>query len=96
MTPSPTKPDICNLVKTVINSSSFAADIDLIDSGLLDSLALVSLIMELEQAYGIEVSYETLEVDQFRTIDSIVTFVLTAQLQAAPAVLTDSAQRSIN
>lgn len=96
MTLSPTNQDICNLVKTVINSSSLKPDIDLIDSGLLDSLALVSLIMELEQAYNIQVSYETLEVDQFRSIDSIVTFVQTAQLQAAPEAQVDSAQHSVN
>lgn len=44
---------------------------DVIETGVLDSLALVSLIAEIEQLAGIEIPFETLEVDDFRTVESI-------------------------
>jgi len=46
-------------------------DTDMIESGLLDSLSLVTVIFELEQRYGVSIPFETLEVDDFRTVDAI-------------------------
>ena len=50
---------------------------DMIDSGLLDSLGLVSLIAEIEHEFQLELSLEDLDVNQFRSADRI------AQLLAA-------------
>ena len=49
---------------------------DLIDEGLLDSLVFVDLIMHLEQMAGREISIADLELDQFRSVDRIATFLL--------------------
>lgn len=46
-------------------------NLDLIEAGLLDSLGLVSLVAELEERIGAEIPFETLEIDDFRTIASI-------------------------
>lgn len=59
----------------VLNTDIPSDAIDLIDSGMLDSLALVTLILELETNFNITVSYDNLEVDNFRTVDSIAKFV---------------------
>lgn len=52
-----------------------SADTDLLDGGLLDSLALVNLIVALEQAFGIGILDRDFEVDSFRTADRIAAFI---------------------
>ena len=42
------------------------ADTDLIDGGLLDSLAMVSLIAQLEIDFGFTVNFEQLDLEDFR------------------------------
>jgi acyl carrier protein len=48
---------------------------DLLSTGLLDSLTLVELLVHLEQSFGVQVSVDDLEMDNFRTIDSIATYI---------------------
>ena len=71
--------EMISQVRELINQVLGQADIDdttdLIDTGVLDSLALVSLIMELEMTFDFTVSYDDLEVDAFRSILSITSFV---------------------
>lgn len=50
-------------------------DIPLRTSGVLDSLATLSLISFIEQEYGIEVEAHETDVDNFDRIDDIVAFV---------------------
>lgn len=47
-------------------------DLDMIGSGLLDSLGLVTLVYELEQRFDVSIPFDTLEVDDFRTVEAIV------------------------
>ena len=46
-------------------------DVDVIESGLLDSLGLVTLVVELERRCNVTIPFETLDVDDFRTVRSI-------------------------
>jgi acyl carrier protein len=55
-----------------------APDADIIDGGLLDSLALVTLLFEIEVEFGVQIPLDSLEIDDFRTIERIARFV-TAQ-----------------
>lgn len=50
-------------------------DVDVIEGGLLDSLSLITLVVELEERCRVQIPFETLEVDDFRTVDSIVSLV---------------------
>jgi acyl carrier protein len=45
-----------------------SADVDLLESRLVDSVRLVDLVLELEQRFGIELPFEELEVEDFRTL----------------------------
>jgi acyl carrier protein len=56
---------------------------DLLESGLLDSLKLVELLAQVEIAFGIQVSADDLETENFRSISKIATF-----LQARGAIVT--------
>ena len=48
---------------------------DLMETGLLDSLALVELIVEIEQQFGIQIPLEEIEIDHFRSVVRIAEFV---------------------
>jgi D-alanine--poly(phosphoribitol) ligase subunit 2 len=60
-----------------------APDVDVIASGLIDSLALVTLIFELEQGFDVQVPLEALDVEDFRTISNIVHMVRTLKGEAS-------------
>ena len=51
-------------------------DADLYETGVLDSIAFVELLVFLEKEFKIKVGLDDIEVDNFRTIRKIVKFVL--------------------
>jgi acyl carrier protein len=53
---------------------------DLIATGMLDSLAIVELALELETRFGVRIALDQLEMDAFRSASSIADFV--SQLQS--------------
>jgi D-alanine--poly(phosphoribitol) ligase subunit 2 len=52
-----------------------SADTDLFETGLLDSLAFVELLLAIERDFGVTTSVEDLVVDNFRSIARIAEFV---------------------
>jgi D-alanine--poly(phosphoribitol) ligase subunit 2 len=60
-----------------------SVDIDLFESGILDSLAFVDLLVELERTFGVSTSLDDLEADNFRSIARIADYVL-ARAAAVP------------
>lgn len=48
---------------------------DLIDTGLLDSLALVMLIGSLEEMFACELPLDDFDIDRFRSVESITEFL---------------------
>lgn len=50
-------------------------DTDLIDGGLLDSLALVELLFAMEREFNVTIPLEELDIDAFRSVNSIADFV---------------------
>lgn len=53
-----------------------SADTDLFESGVLDSMAFVELLAGLEREFGLKVSTEELEIENFRSIAKIAEFVI--------------------
>jgi acyl carrier protein len=72
-------PRVCERIQGLIRSSLGVEvdrfDTDLIETGLIDSLGLISLLAEIEREFGFELPLDTLEVDDFRTIASAATYV---------------------
>jgi D-alanine--poly(phosphoribitol) ligase subunit 2 len=66
---------ISNLISDALNIEITAVDVDLIDSGLLDSLALVTLITEIEQEFGYELPLDDFDVERFRSVERIADFL---------------------
>lgn len=66
------------MIEDVLSIDVSDDDNDMIDAGLLDSLALVSLIAGIEQEFQLELPLEDLDVDQFRSVESIVQLLATS------------------
>ena len=66
---------IIRLLRDTLGVEVTSVDTDLIESGLLDSLALVSLLAEIEREFGFELPLDTLEVDDFRTVETAAAYV---------------------
>jgi D-alanine--poly(phosphoribitol) ligase subunit 2 len=59
------------IFEDALNVAAPAPDVDIIQAGLIDSLALVTLLFELEREFGVQVPLESLDVEDFRTIADI-------------------------
>jgi len=58
-----------------LNLDVSSVDTDLVETGLLDSLTLVELLAQLEETFGVSISIDDLEFENFRSIASIARFV---------------------
>lgn len=67
-------------------------DTDLIETGLIDSLGFVELLLHLEEEYGVRVSLDEVELDSFRTVERIAAFL--GQARRAKHTRMTSAPRS--
>jgi acyl carrier protein len=60
-----------------------SVETDLIESGLVDSLTFVEFLAQLEKEFSIQVSLEDLEIEHFRTISRIASFIASKSLHDA-------------
>jgi D-alanine--poly(phosphoribitol) ligase subunit 2 len=51
------------------------ADTDLFESGVLDSLQLVELLVQLERSFGVQIAIESIDLDNLRTLARIARLV---------------------
>ena len=70
-----TRDRITRLLSERIHIEVPSADTDLMESGLLDSLTLVELMTSLEEEFGISISFDEIELDNFRSVERIAQFV---------------------
>ena len=66
---------IAQLFSDTLHRDVPSPDTDLFESGLLDSLSFVDLLVSLEQEFGTTIGLDDLEVDNFRSIGRISTFL---------------------
>jgi D-alanine--poly(phosphoribitol) ligase subunit 2 len=71
---------IQSLFEDSLGLAAPAADTDILETGLLDSLALVTLLFGIEQEFGTKIALESLEIDDFRTVARIAQLVGSAQV----------------
>ena len=58
-----------------LNLDVSSVDTDLVETGLLDSLTLVELLTQLDETFGVSISTDDLELENFRSIASIAGLV---------------------
>jgi D-alanine--poly(phosphoribitol) ligase subunit 2 len=66
---------IQRIFEETFSLSAPAPDTDIIEAGLLDSVALVTFLFEIELQFGMEIPLESLEIDDFRNIESIARLI---------------------
>ena len=59
---------------------------DLVETGILDSLTFVELLMGLEQEFGINITIETLDIDHFRSVEKITEYIVDQMTMTAQRV----------
>lgn len=75
---------ITEIIRDRLNADVPSAEADLVDSGLLDSLALVMLIAALEEVFACELLLDDFDLDHFRSVERI-----SAHLQACGIVTSE-------
>jgi D-alanine--poly(phosphoribitol) ligase subunit 2 len=66
---------VAELIEDVLQVEVPAPDTDLVAEGLIDSLALVSLITEVELEFGIQLPIDEFDLNRFRSAEQIATVV---------------------
>ena len=67
---------VASLFSEKLNLDVASVETDLIETGLLDSLALVELMAQLEESFDVSISTDDMELENFRSITSIAMFVM--------------------
>lgn len=78
-TPTETVKRVSVLIRDELAVEVPAPDTDLIDAGLIDSLALVTLITEIEAEFGIELPLDDFDIEKFRSAEQIAAYVLASE-----------------
>ena len=74
----PLKDFIC---KTLLDGRNVQADENLLLSGLLDSLGVMSLVAFVEKQYAIEIPFEDVIIENFATLDAIENYIRASESQ---------------
>jgi acyl carrier protein len=73
------RPDAQQIVERVFREDLHldvpSPEFDLVESGLLDSMALIDLVHRLEQVLGVRLDLETLDLDDWRSVRSITSLL---------------------
>ena len=67
---------ITSIFTEKLNLNAHQVDMELIETGILDSMGLIELLFQLEKEFGITISIEEIETDDFRSIAKIEEFVV--------------------
>lgn len=70
---------LMSILKELRPEVDFEKEKSLIDGGILDSFDLVSLIGELNESFGIEISYDDMEPDNFNSAGQIYEMIVRLQ-----------------
>ena len=66
---------IMRLISELAHTEALSAETDIIESGLLDSLLFVELLSRLEERFGVSVTFDDIEFDNFRSARQIAEFI---------------------
>ena len=66
---------VLRLLKNALPGINFEASNSLVDDGILDSLAITTIIAELTMEFGIDIPFEELESRNFNSVDAIIALI---------------------
>lgn len=62
---------LIEVLKTIRPDVDFVNEKQLIDDGILDSFDIIQTVMELNEAFDVEINVEDLEPDNFNTVEAM-------------------------
>ena len=80
------KDRLASLFQEALNLEVPSCETDLFETGVLDSLMFVELLLLLEREFGVTTGVDDLEVDNFKTLARIAAFV-DGRVRAAPRLV---------
>ncbi len=80
--------EVASLLLENLNVEVPSVHHDLIEIGLLDSLKIVELLVELEQRFEMKIPLDDLEIHNFRSVASIARFVENMKAWGMPSAAT--------
>jgi D-alanine--poly(phosphoribitol) ligase subunit 2 len=69
---------LTDLVRDQLGVDVPSSDTDLVAAGLLDSLALVTLIVGIEDTFGCRLPLDDFDINRFRSVDAMAAFLAEA------------------
>lgn len=73
------KEQVLKILKAVRQDVDFEKERALIDDTILDSFDIISIVSDLNDAFGIEITADELEPENFNTLDAIIKLVKSLQ-----------------
>jgi len=67
---------LLTLVSKQVNVAIESAEMDLIEMGVIDSLALVDLLLQIEKEFGVQISLAELEIDDLRSVAGLARVIV--------------------
>ena len=67
--------ELAETLPSELNIEIPCPETDLFEEGILDSLGLIDLLLLMERRWGVTVSLDQLEMDNFRTLSRIAAFI---------------------
>jgi acyl carrier protein len=83
MLPATLHADVADLFSERLGLSIPSADADLFETGILDSMSFVELLLQIETVFGLALNLRDVEFENFRSIDRIADFI--ARNDAGPS-----------
>jgi len=84
------------LIQAKLGVHADLVDGDLIASGVLDSLTLIQLLVELESHFDVTIPLQDLEIDSVRTVASLARTVAKSEFACAAVTQTARTRQSSN
>lgn len=69
------EPRVLEILRAGLEAEEVGPETDVLESGLLDSVTFVDLLVRLEEAFGVEVEVDEVELEDFRTARAIAAFL---------------------
>ena len=77
--------EIHTLIRETLSAAPAAPEDDLVATGVLDSLTLIQLLVQIEQRFEVTIPLEELELDEIRSISSLAHLVARYKMSYASA-----------
>ncbi|WP_022760724.1 acyl carrier protein [Butyrivibrio sp. AD3002] len=69
------KEKVMEILKNIRDDIDFNEEKALIDDGILDSFDIIGIVTELNEAFGVDITADDLEPENFNSVDAMVNLI---------------------